>query len=188
MYATQKAGSSPRNVAGCLTASSEVDEAHGYKNLRTPSSIRDGAIDGSMRASDLDMKIDYLGRRNGARVVAFATATPIANSVTEAYVMQRYLRPDLLEAAGIAVFDTWAATFGQVVTEVELVPEGGNSFRLKSRFARFRNVPEMLRMWHVSADVKTAGDLRLPTPLLAERPGDGRRASAGQGAGGCSLS
>jgi hypothetical protein len=129
-----------------------------------------------MRASDLDMKIDYLRRRNGKRVVAFATATPIANSVTEAYVMQRYLRPDLLDAAGISVFDTWAATFGQVVTEVELAPEGGNSFRLKSRFARFRNVPEMLRMWHVSADVKTAEDLKLPTPLLAQRPGDGQRA------------
>jgi N12 class adenine-specific DNA methylase/predicted RNA methylase len=83
-----------------------VDEAHGYKNLRTASNISDAAIDGSMRASDLDMKIGYLRRRNGARVVTFATATPIANSVTEAYVMQRYLRPDLLEAAGIEVFDT----------------------------------------------------------------------------------
>ena len=73
-----------------------VDEAHGYKNLRTASNIADAAIDGSMRASDLDMKTGYLRRRNGARVVTFATATPIANSVTEAYVMQRYLRPDLL--------------------------------------------------------------------------------------------
>ena len=118
-----------------------VDEAHGYKNLRTPSNITDAAIDGSMRASDLDMKIDYLRRRNGARVVTFATATPIANSVTEAYVMQRYLRPDLLEAAGIEVFDTWAATFGQVVTQVELAPEGGSSFRMKSRFARFAQRP-----------------------------------------------
>ena len=147
-----------------------IDEAHGYKNLRTPSNITDAAIDGSMRASDLDMKIDYLRRRNGRRVVTFATATPIANSVTEAYVMQRYLRPDLLEAAGIEVFDTWAATFGQVVTQVELAPEGGSSFRMKSRFARFRNVPEMLRMFHVAADVKTADDLALPVPALARRP------------------
>jgi N12 class adenine-specific DNA methylase len=153
-----------------------IDEAHGYKNLRTPSNISDAAIDGSMRASDLDMKIGYLRRRNGKRVVTFATATPIANSVTEAYVMQRYLRPDLLADAGIEVFDSWAATFGQVVTQVELAPEGGDSFRLKSRFARFRNVPEMLRMWHVFADVKTAADLNLPVPALAERPGDGRRA------------
>jgi N12 class adenine-specific DNA methylase len=78
------------------------------------------------------MKIDYLRRRNGRRVVTFATATPIANSVTEAYVMQRYLCPDLLEAAGIEVFDSWAATFGQVVSQVELAPEGGSSFRMKA--------------------------------------------------------
>ena len=152
-----------------------VDEAHGYKNLRTPSNISDAAIDGSMRASDLDMKIDYLRRRNGRRVVTFATATPIANSVTEAYVMQRYLRPDLLQAAGIEVFDTWAATFGQVVSQVELAPEGGSNFRMKSRFARFANVPEMLRMLHVAADVKTAEDLALPVPDLKPRP-DGQRA------------
>jgi N12 class adenine-specific DNA methylase len=152
-----------------------VDEAHGYKNLRTPSNISDAAIDGSMRASDLDMKIDYLRRRNGERVVTFATATPIANSVTEAYVMQRYLRPDLLEAPGISVFDSWAATFGQVVTQVELAPEGGDSFRMKSRFASYRNVPEMLRMFHVSADIKTADDLKLPVPALARRE-DGQRA------------
>ena len=128
-----------------------------------------------MRASDLDMKIDYLRRRNGRRVVTFATATPIANSVTEAYVMQRYLRPDLLEAAGIEVFDTWAATFGQVVSQVELAPEGGSNFRMKSRFARFANVPEMLRMLHVAADVKTAEDLALPVPDLKPRA-DGQRA------------
>ena len=152
-----------------------VDEAHGYKNLRTASNIADAAIDGSMRASDLDMKIGYLRRRNGARVVTFATATPIANSITEAYVMQRYLRPDLLEAAGIEVFDTWAATFGQVVTQVELAPEGGDSFRMKSRFASFRNIPEMLRMLHVAADIKTAEDLKLPVPALAARE-DGQRA------------
>ena len=153
-----------------------IDEAHGYKNLRTPSNISDAAIDGSMRASDLDMKIGYLRRRNGVRVVTFATATPIANSVTEAYVMQRYLRPDLLEAAGIEVFDSWAATFGQVVTQVELAPEGGDSFRMKSRFARFTGVPEMLRMLHVAADVKTAEDLALPVPALVPRD-DGQRAA-----------
>jgi hypothetical protein len=107
-------------------------------------------------------------------VVTFATATPIANSVTEAYVMQRYLRPDLLEAAGIEVFDTWAATFGQVVSQVELAPEGGSNFRMKSRFARFANVPEMLRMLHVAADVKTAEDLALPVPDLKQRA-DGQR-------------
>ena len=152
-----------------------VDEAHGYKNLHTMSNISDAAIDGSMRASDLDMKIDYLRRRNGRRVVTFATATPIANSVTEAYVMQRYLRPDLLTDAGITAFDSWAATFGKVVTQVELAPEGGDSFRMKSRFASFQNVPEMLKMLHVAADVKTAADLNLPVPLLVPRE-DGQRA------------
>ena len=88
--------------------------------------------------------------------------------------MQRYLRPDLLEDAGVDVFDTWAATFGETVTEVELAPEGGGTFRLNTRFARFRNVPELLRMFHVVADVKTADDLDLPVPLLAERE-DGKR-------------
>ena len=129
-----------------------------------------------MRASDLDMKIDYLRERNGRRVVTFATATPIANSVTEAFVMQHYLRPDLLHAAGIEDFDTWAATFGQTVTQIEMAPEGGNSFRQKTRFAKFTNVPEMLRMWHVSADIKTGEDLHLPTPELARRDADGQRA------------
>ena len=154
----------------------KVDEAHGYKNLRTPSNIPDAAIDGSMRAADLDMKISYLRRRNGTRVVTFATATPIANSITEAWVMQHYLRPDLLEAAGITDFDSWAATFAQTVTQIEMAPEGGNSFRQKTRFARFTNVPEMLRRWHVSADIKTGEDLKLPVPALARRPADGQRA------------
>jgi hypothetical protein len=153
-----------------------VDEAHGYKNLRTPSNIPDAAIDGSMRAADLDMKISYLRRRNGTRVVTFATATPIANSITEAWVMQHYLRPDLLEAAGISDFDSWAATFGQTVTQIEMAPEGGNSFRQKTRFAKFTNVPEMLRRWHVSADIKTGEDLKLPVPALGRRPADGQRA------------
>ena len=147
----------------------------GTKTCSTPSNITDAAIDGSQRASDLDMKIDYLRRRNGSRVVTFATATPIANSVTEAYVMQRYLRPDLLEDAGIEVFDSWAATFGQVVTQVELAPEGGDSFRMKTRFARFANVPEMLRMLHVAADVKTAEDLALPVPAIAAPRGRAAR-------------
>lgn len=102
------------------------------------------------------MKVDYLRQRNGRRVVTFATATPIANSVTEAYVMQRYLRPDLLEDARISVFDSWAATFGQVVTQVELAPEGGDNFRLKSRFAKFANTPEMLRMFPVHKSVHEA--------------------------------
>jgi N12 class adenine-specific DNA methylase len=151
-----------------------VDEAHDYKNLRTASNIPGAAIDGSGRASDLEMKLHYLRSRHGSRVVTLATATPIANSITEAHVMQRYLRPDLLETAGVRDFDTWAATFGQTTTDVELSPDGA-SFRLKSRFAKFHNVPELLRMWWVSGDVKTAEDLNLPRPELIARPEDGKR-------------
>lgn len=152
-----------------------VDELHLYKNLATESNIRDAAIDGSARAADLHMKLEYLRASGRSRVVTGATATPIANSVTEAFVMQRYLRPDLLDAAGIGSFDAWAATFGQTVTQMEMSPIG--AFRLKTRFAKFQNVPEMLRMWSVFADVKTAADLDLPIPALAERD-DGQRAAA----------
>lgn len=150
-----------------------VDEAHMYKNLATVSNISDAAIAGSQQATDLHMKLEYLRDRHGARVATMATATPLANSITEAYVMQRYLRPDLLEKAGVTSFDGWAATFGSQVTEMEMGPAGG--FRLKTRFARFQNVPEMLRMWHVFADVKTGEDLNLPVPQLAPRPSDGKR-------------
>ncbi|MEX5237307.1 helicase, partial [Kocuria sp. CPCC 205236] len=102
-----------------------VDELHDFKNLSTPSNIQDAAIDGSKRASDLHAKVEYLRSQHGDRVMTGATATPIANSVTEMYVMQRYLRPDLLERAGIHDFDSWAATFGQVVSEMELSVAGG---------------------------------------------------------------
>ena len=151
-----------------------VDELHDYKNLATPSNMRDAAIEGSERAQDLHMKVGYLRSRHNGRAMTGATATPIANSITEAYVMQRYLRPDLLTAAGVHDFDTWAATFGTTVSEMEMSPDGG-SWRMKARFAKFRNVPEFLRLWHVAADVKTAEDLNLPTPDLAVRP-DGQRA------------
>lgn len=149
-----------------------VDELHDYKNLMTVSNIPDAAIEGSKRASDLHMKLEYLRARHGHRVITGATATPIANSITEAHVMQRYMRPDLLEAAGVADFDSWAATFGQTVTEIEMSVTGG--YKQKTRFARFQNVPEMLRTWHTFADVKTAEDLKLPRPELAVRP-DGVR-------------
>jgi N12 class adenine-specific DNA methylase/SAM-dependent methyltransferase len=152
-----------------------IVEAHDYKNLQTVSNIRDAAIDGSQRASDLHMKLEWLRDRHGDRVATMATATPIANSITEAHVMTRYLRPDLLQAAGIDDFDAWAATFGQTVTEIEVASTGGGDYRMHTRFARFQNVPEMLRLWHVFADVKTAEDLQLPAPELAERA-DGQRA------------
>ncbi|MER7433753.1 SNF2-related protein [Pseudonocardia alni] len=152
-----------------------IDEAHDFKNLRTLSNIPDAAVPGADRATDLHMKLEYLRERHGGRVGVLATATPIANSVSEAHVMQRYLRPDLLEEAGVEDFDSWAATFGEVVTGIELAPDGGKP-RMKSRFAKFKNVPELLRMWHVSADVKTAEDLDLPVPAL-KADDDGRRAA-----------
>lgn len=151
-----------------------VDELHDFKNLATASNIQDAAIDGSKRASDLHAKVEYLRSVHGDRVMTGATATPIANSVTEMYVMQRYLRPDLMEKAGINDFDTWAATFGQVVTEMEMTVAGGDSFKMKERFAKFQNVPELLKMFHTFADVKTAEDLHLPVPELAQRE-DGQR-------------
>lgn len=87
--------------------------------------------------------------------------------------MQRYLRPDQLEAAGLTSFDGWAATFAETVSSIEVSPTG--QFRLKSRFSKFQNVPELLRMFHVFADVKTADDLNLPTPEIAARRSDGKR-------------
>ncbi len=161
-----------------------VDELHLYKNLTIASNIQEMNKKGSLRASDLDMKLTWLRGRaeeraaerghKRARVMTGATATPIANSVSEAWVMQKYLRPDLLKAAGINDFDAWAATFGTLVTELELTPEGGH--RQKTRFARFDNLPELLRMWHVSADVKTAEELNLAIPAIATRA-DGQRAA-----------
>ena len=156
-----------------------VDEAHGYKNLRTPSNIPGMSVDGSNRASDLHMKIEYLRARH-PRAVTLASATPIANTMGEAYTMLRYLRPDLLDALDIDAFDVFAATFGEVVTAVEVAPEGG--VRVGSRFAKFVNVPELLRPWHVAGDVKTGDDLNLPTP----RPGGagrGRQAATRNGGG-----
>lgn len=151
-----------------------VDEAHGYKNLATASHIEGAAISGSARASDLHMKIEYLRERNeSGRVVTLATGTPIANSVTEAYVMQRFLRPDVLEDAGVDDFDSWAATFGEIVQNLELAPDG-SGFRMKARFSRFHNAAELLRMYRLAVDVQTAADLNLPTPKV--RTGaDGKR-------------
>lgn len=149
-----------------------IDELHDYKNLATPSNIAGAGITGSARASDLHMKLHYLRDRYGDRVVTGATATPIANSITEAYVMQRYLRPDLLHEAGLEDFDAWAGTFGQVETGLEFTAAG--QLRQKARFAKFLNVPELLKTWWVSGDVKTAEDLKLPVPQL-QLNGDGER-------------
>jgi N12 class adenine-specific DNA methylase len=143
-----------------------IDEAHTYSNLRTLSNIQGAGTTGSDMATDLHMKMEYLRETSqSGRVATFATGTPIRNTVTQAYVMQRFLRPDLLEEAGIHSFDQWAATFGETVDEMELKPEG-TGFRQSTRFAKFRNVPELLKMFHTFADVKMAEDLKLPTPNL----------------------
>ena len=105
-----------------------IDELHDYKNLATASAIRDAAIAGSGRAQDLHMKVEYLRETYGDRVMTGATATPLANSMTEMYVMTRYLAPHMLHDAGIDSFDQWAATFGEVTTSLELLwPAGPRS-------------------------------------------------------------
>lgn len=143
-----------------------VDEAHEYKNLRTVSAIPGATIQGSNKASKLHMVLQHLrGNSSSGRVATLATGTPIANSVTEAYVLQRYLDPQTLEVMGVQTFDNWAATFGQVVTRIEPDPKG-SGYRQKSRFARFFNVPELMRAYRSFADVQMAEDLDLPTPKV----------------------
>ncbi|PXX53950.1 N12 class adenine-specific DNA methylase [Nocardia tenerifensis] len=150
------------------------DELHDFKNLATDTQIESAAIAGSQRAQKLHMVVEYLRDKHNGRALTGATATPLANSITEAYVVQRYLRPDLLEDAGIRNFDEWAATFGKTKTELEMSVDG-NSWNLKTRLVGFRNVPELQRIFHVAADVKLPEDLKLPVPKLARRA-DGQRA------------
>ncbi len=143
-----------------------IDEAHLFKNLETASSIPAMASSGSQRAMDLNFKLQVLRERNGGRVATLATATPIANSIAEMHVMQRYLQPEALAQAGVSSFDAWAANFARPVTELELAPDGG-SYRMATRFARFANVPDLTTMFRAVADVRTAADLHLATPDLA---------------------
>jgi N12 class adenine-specific DNA methylase len=142
-----------------------VDEAHAFKNRRVDSSIDGVANGGSQRAQDLDAKLWALRHAHGPRVVTFATATPVANSMAELWVMQTYLDPDLLSSVGLRPFDAWAATFGRTHTALELAPDGA-SYRMHTRFARFQNVPELLTLYRQVADVRTLDDLDLPTPAV----------------------
>ncbi|WP_073882499.1 DEAD/DEAH box helicase family protein [Streptomyces sp. CB00316] len=146
-----------------------VDEAHAYKNLRTISAIPGAGIQGSVKATKLHMVLGHLRKTNGsddnARVCTLATGTPIANSVTEAYVLKRYLAPDLLDRQGLTNFDSWAATFGEVVSALE--PDAkGDGYKYKARFARFFNVPELMAAYRSFADVQNAEDLGLPVPPI----------------------
>ncbi|MDQ3641504.1 MAG: helicase, partial [Actinomycetota bacterium] len=141
------------------------DEGHLYKNRRVDSAIEGMANPGSQRAQDLDAKLWALRHANSPRVVTFATATPVANSIAELWTMQSYLQPDTLAEVELAPFDSWAATFGRTVTALELAPDGG-SYRMKTRFARFQNIPELLTLYRQVADVRTTEDLNLPVPVL----------------------
>ncbi|WP_342746196.1 SNF2-related protein [Paenibacillus donghaensis] len=145
-----------------------VDEAHAYKNCFTFTKMRNVAGIGktsSQRATDMLLKCQYLQEMNSGRGVVFATGTPISNSMSEMYVMQRFLQPHLLQKLGLNFFDNWAATFGEVVSSLEITPEG-SGYRMKSRFAKFHNLPELMNLFRLVADIQTADMLQLPTPKL----------------------
>src|SRR3989475_5875895 len=146
-----------------------IDEAHTFKNLETPTKMERVAgiqTSGSERAFDLYMKTQYLHQQHPGHGVTFATGTPISNTMVEMYTVQRYLDPEGLDERGLAHFDTWAATFGEVVDAMELAPDGA-SLRPRSRFAKFTNLPELQQMFRSYADVQTAAMLNLPRPRLA---------------------
>lgn len=144
-----------------------VDEAHAFKNLYIYTKMSNvagiGASTESGRASDLYSKICYLNLLNPGRGVIFATGTPISNTMSEMYTMQRFLQPQMLQSMGLMNFDSWASTFGETVTSLEISPEG-NGYQVKTRFAKFNNIPELLAMFQQVADVQTREMLNLPLP------------------------
>jgi N12 class adenine-specific DNA methylase len=143
-----------------------VDEAHLFKNLDTPTKLPNISIRSSQRALDLFLKTRWLQEQRGEqRGVVLATGTPVSNSIVETYVMQRYLQPKVLEAAGIFHFDAWAGTFGENVTALEMAPSG-KGFRANTRFARFVNVPSLVQMFRQTADVVTHETVKLPVPKV----------------------
>ena len=143
-----------------------VDEAHFYKNLFLVTKMRNVAglsQTEAQKSSDLFMKCRYMDELTGGKGVVFATGTPISNSMTEMYTMQRYLQYDLLKNKDMTHFDSWASTFGETVTAIELAPEG-TGYRAKTRFSRFYNLPELISMFKEVADIQTADMLNLPVP------------------------
>ena len=143
-----------------------VDEAHSYKNLYYHTKMQNVAGLSSAEAqksSDMYMKCRYMDELTGSRGVVFATGTPVSNSMTELYTMQRYLQHDTLERLGLGHFDSWAANFGETVTALELAPEG-TGYRARTRFSKFFNLPELMNLFREVADIKTADQLMLPTP------------------------
>ena len=150
-----------------------VDEAHYFKNVFYVSKrtrIAGLPQTASERAFDMYLKVRHVQSLNGGGGVVFATGTPIAHSMAEMFTMQRYLQHDALKKHNVHHFDSWAATFGEPVTAMELSPDGAG-YRLNTRFARFINVPELMQMFRQSADVQTAAMLNLPRPKLdGEKP------------------
>jgi len=145
-----------------------VDEAHCFKNLFYVSKMTRIAglpQTASQRAFDMFLKVLHVQRINGGAGVVFATGTPVANSVAEMFTMQRYLQMTALKALQVDHFDSWAATFGEPVTAMELSPDGAG-YRLNTRFARFINVPELMQQFRQVADIQTAEMLKLPVPRL----------------------
>ena len=143
-----------------------VDEAHSYKNAFLYTKMRNVAgiaQNEAQKSADMFNKCQYLDEITGGKGITFATGTPISNSMTELYVMQRYLQNSKLQNMGLGLFDSWASTFGEVVTSIELAPEG-TGYRAKSRFARFYNIPELMNMFKEIADIKTSDQLNLPVP------------------------
>ena len=144
-----------------------IDEAHNYKNkyfYTKMSNVAGIGTAASQKASMLDLKIDYLNEiHNGDKGVIFATGTPISNSMSEMYTMQSYLQKSRLKKLGLDAFDNWAATFGEIVNSLE-IKVTGDGYRTRKRFASFVNVPELMTMYGLFADVKTTKELKLPTP------------------------
>ena len=143
-----------------------VDEADGYKNLFLYTKMRNVAglsVSDAQKATDMYMKCRYLDELTDGRGIVFATGTPISNSIAELYTMQRYLQHRLLREKGLEHFDCWVSTFGETVAAIELSPEG-TGYRLKTRFARFYNLSELMMMFREAADIKTADMLNLPVP------------------------
>lgn len=145
-----------------------VDEAHQFKNLAVQTKMQN--VSGittaeSRKATDLLMKCQYLDEITDGKGVVFCTGTPISNSAAELYTMMRYIQADTLREHGLYAFDAWAANFGETVSAMELAPEG-TGYRMKTRFARFNNLPELISMWKLAADVQTADMLKLEVPEL----------------------
>ena len=145
-----------------------IDESHFYKNLYLYTKMRNvGGIaqTEAQKSSDLFMKCRYLDEITGNRGTVFATGTPVSNSMVELYSVQRYLQYDTLAQNGLQHFDSWASTFGETVTALELAPEGTN-YRAKTKFAKFYNLPELMQMFREVADIQTADMLKLPVPKV----------------------